>query len=279
MAYPISNRRAGLTVDYFSIRRQVGVYLEIGLAHELWDDEQAEVVDDIIRDGLSLYYHPPVLTEPYAIGATEPHEWSFMRPTWTFKTQDDQRRVPLPEDFDRPISDLTYPDSTDSGQYPIQFTSPAKLRALEYQDDWTSYPRFAAIEPLETQGDSPQTLVLVLHPTPSGVFTLSLIYQSNGRMISSDHPYPMGGQIHGPGITQACVAVAEFVKTGESGPMYERFMGMLAANVSRDYHRGGRILGYNGNSLTSSPSGRAEVRRLDGLFYDTPLVQGTDYSG
>jgi hypothetical protein len=278
MTYPISNRRTSFTIDYHAIRRQVGAYLEIGYSHEEWDDEQAETVDDIIRDGLHLYYNPPVLEEPYATGMTESHQWSFLRPTWTFKTQAAQRRYPLPVDFESPIGDITYPASSSSAYAPIPFTSAARLRALEYQNESQTNPEFAAVDPRESQGAGAQELDLILHPTPDAVYTLALQYQSVGRVIDSTTTFPLGGVLHGPAIMQACLAIAEFRKTGDEGPMWKQFMRLLTANIIRDRQRGARLIGYNGDNMLGNPISRGQMRRLGGLFYDTVLYGGVAYT-
>ena len=256
----------------------VGEYLEIGKGHEEWDDEQNEDVDDIIRDGIQIYYYPPMLESPYAAVPQELHEWSFMRPTWTFKTASDVRRYPLPENFERPVGTITFTSPDNQGYAPINFVSPSSLRAADAAAEMTSYPLLAAIEPGESTGDAPQELLLVLHPTPDAVYTLSLQYQAMGRMLTEDHPYPMGGQIHGPAILQSCLAVAEFRKTGDLGPMHQRFMQLLSSNVVRDRQRGGKVLGYNGNPMTTSVTAQGQLRDSGMLFYDVALYNNTDYS-
>ena len=278
MVYPISNRQTTLTVDYFDIRRQVGAYLGIGYSDKEWDDEQNETVNDIIREGLQNYYFPPMLVEPYASAVQEVHEWSFLRPTWTFDTEGGERRYPLPSDFERPIGNLTYPDSDNTFYSPIKFTSASRLRSLEYQTNFTSYPQFSAIEPGESQGDDPQELVLVLHPTPDAAYSLSLQYQAHPKTINADHPFPLGGQMHGPGIMASCLAVAEVRQDGIEGIMNKKFMEVLASNIVRDRQRGAILMGYNGNG-SANVSGRGTVRYFNGLFYDNVTYAGGSFPG
>jgi len=97
--YPISNRAETLQIDFHYIQRQVGQYMEYGYNAGEWDDEQIQVVQEIIDEGIRQFYFPPVLPPEYALGADKPHEWSFMRPTWEQTTVGSQRRYPLPPDF------------------------------------------------------------------------------------------------------------------------------------------------------------------------------------
>jgi len=255
MPYPVSNRRTTFTVDFHYIRRLVGEYLEIGMGEEELDTEQNEVILDIIKDGLQLYYYPPLIEDGAA------HEWSFMRPVTRFNTVGDQRRYPLPDNFERLIGNITrgVPEST--SYFPISLTTSSRLRSLDALERTTGYPQYAAIEPAESTNDAPQTLILVLHPTPDASYSLEFQYQALGTMIDKDHPYPLGGQLHGPGILHACLSVAEFRKTGDQGPMHNRFMQVLAANIARDRQRGARIVGYNANNAGGEVISRAQLRR------------------
>lgn len=278
MTWPISNRANNLQVDYHYLRRQVGKLLRYGYNHAEWDDEQNEAVDEIIDEGLRSYYYPPPLPPPYAVAASEAHEWSFMRPIWQFTTEAAQRRYPLPSDWERPIGRLTYPDTDNDFYAPIKFTSSSRLRSLEYQTNFTSYPQFAAIEPGESQGDAPQELVLVLHPTPDSAYRLQCQYQAQARRIDEDHPFPLGGQIHSQGILASVLAVAEFRSTGNQGPQYQRFLERLASNIVRDQQRGARVLGYNHNGYSTVKS-RGRLRDFDGLYYNDPTYEGQSYPG
>ena len=265
--YPISNRQEGLGHDYHSISRRVGAYLQHGLSKAQWPDDVRETVDDIMREGALQYYFPEVLPEPFAQGASSPHRWSWLRPVWTLTTQGDQREYNLPQDFESPIGHLTFPDSTSSFYVPLRQAASTRLRSLEFQTQFTSHPEYYAIDSKESQGDSPQTQVVILHPTPNGEYKLKLQYQSSGREMTPEHPYPLGGHIHSHGILASCLAVAEARKTGDpNGPLYRRYMQILTSNVLRDYERGAQTLGMWQNSVTQELS-RARIRESGGIFY------------
>ena len=277
--YPISNRAQDLQIDFFYLQRQVGKYMDYGYNAAIWDDEQEQAVQEMIDEGIRQYYFPPPLPPQYAIGMRDVHEWSFMRPTWELHSVADQRRYPLPEDFERPISDLCFTETQNDFYAPIKWTSASRLFKLEFQDNFTTYPQFAAIEPVRSDGDGPQLLQLVLHPTPDSSYELTCQYQAQARRVTAEHPYPLGGQVHGPGILASCLAIAELRKMGADGPMYTKFLERLAGNIARDHERqGAALLGYNGNGSTAF-IGRGEARRSGGLYYSEVLYGNTSYSG
>ena len=278
MIWPINNRSDSLQIDYHYIRRLIGKLLGYGYNHATWNDEQIQEVQEIIDEGLRQYYYPPVLPAPYAVSAMEAHEWTFMRPTWEFETAADQRVYALSADFEHPIGPISYRDVGDYYGGPIHFAPPAYVRELENRQDYTSPPEIAAVFPAESAGDDPQQLELVLHPTPDSRYYLALQYQSHGIRITEDHPFPLGGQLHGPGILASCLAVGEFRVLGQHGPKYDAFMQKLASNIARDRKRGSQIIGYNGNGITSISS-RSEARRMDAVYYDNVTFGGARYDG
>ena len=276
--YPISNRPQDLQIDFHYIQRQVAYYMYQQYNVAVLDDEQVQAIQEIIDEGVRQYAYPPILPPQYALGAQHVHEWSFMRPTFQLLTAADQRRYNLPAEWERPIGDLCFTSTENDFYTPIKFTAASRLRKLEYQDNFTAFPQYAAVEPAESQGDAPQTLVLVLHPTPDSEYELTVQYQAQIMRLTAEHPYPLGGQSHGPGFLASCLAVAELRKNGADGPMYQKFMEKLAGNVVRDAERGAALLGYNGNGGMSCPS-RGQVRDAQGIYYQETLYGNTSYSG
>jgi hypothetical protein len=278
MVWPISNRAESLQIDFFYIQRQVGKYLDYDYDPALWDDEQTQAVQEIIDEGVRQYYFPPVLPPAYAAGARHVHEWSFMRPIFRLETKGTQRRYPLPEDWERPVGNLAYVNTANDFYQPIQWTSSSRLRNLEYQSNFTTYPQFAAYEPDESQGDGPQTQILVLHPTPDSSYELSCQYQSLARRLTKEHPYPLGGQMHGRGFLASCLAAAELRLQGAEGPMFAKFLQVLASNIVRDEERGAKLLGYNGNT-ENVIRGRGMLRGVGGIYYSLATYDGNSFPG
>lgn len=278
MPYPIQNRADSLEIDFHSIRRQVGKTIGIGYSHEEWDDEQAQEVQDIIDEGMRQAYYPPPLPQPYSMKSDTVHEWSFMQPTLEFSTESDIRRYPLPSDFERPIGNVAYADTNDSYP-PIQFAPAARLRGLEARTDYQAPPSFAAIEPGELDGSGPQTLVLVLHPTPDAEYPMALVYQAHGRRLTEESPYPLGGQPFGPVALASCLAAAEMKILRQPGPAAKNFVQTLAGAIARDRQRGPALLGYNGD-MSINVFGRGTVRRMGGLYSSQDATyNGVAYTG
>ena len=278
MTFPISNRATSLQIDYFYLQRQVGKYLGYGFSSAEFDDEQVQLIDEIIDSGCRAYYYPPLLPPPYSYGAASPHEWSFMRPAFTFNTAASQRRYVLPPTWERPIGRFTNQDENATFYHPIEFTSPSRLRQLDNLENFTSYPRYAAVEPGESTGEAPQELILVLHPTPDSTYTLSIQYQAHARKLTTSQPFPRGGQPHGEGILAAVMAIAELRFTGAEGVYHQKFMERLASNIARDHQRGAKVMGYNGNGGVSR-RGRGSLRDASGLFYEDTTYGGNSYPG
>lgn len=264
--FPLDNRAVDLTVDFFLLRRRIGQELGYGYNHATWDDVQNQEVLEVLDEGLRQYYEPPPLPPPYAITSGVVHEWSFMRPIYKFRTAPNQRIYRLPENFERPIGEIYY--EIDEGDYygPIPFSSAPRLMKLENRQEQQSPPRYAAIKPAESTGETPQEQELVLHPTPDDTYKLQFQYQAWARRLTEKQPYPLGGQTHGAGILGSCLASAEARKLNASGPRYMQFMELLAANIIRDTQRGAAVLGYNGNDRRVV-YGRGENRDLGGVFY------------
>jgi len=142
---------------------------------------------------------------------------------------------------------------------------------LENRQEEQSPPRYASIQPAESTGLEPQKQELVLHPTPDSDYGLQFQYQAVARRLTEDQPYPLGGQMHGPGILSACLAAAEMRMTGAQGSQYMNFLSILAGNIIRDTQRGAGVLGYNGNNTSRSLFGRGSVRDYGGIFYQDVL--------
>lgn len=278
MPWPLDNRSQDLHIDLHYLRRIVGFYLDLGYDREQWDDEQREAVDEMVDEGCRQYYYPPQLTQPWAYTTEHVHEWSWMRPTWEFDTAAEQRRYELPPDFERFIGQISFRDNDGDYYGPLEITSAGRLRALENRQNYKSVPAIAAVEPKAMVGNNPQGQVLALHPTPDAVYRLQAQYQAIARRLTEEQPYPLGGQIHGPGILASCLAVAEFRKLGAQGPAWQKFMTTLASNIIRDQSRGADILGYNGNARTEV-WGRGTARRIGGVFYRDATYGGNLYSG
>jgi len=273
-SFPVTNRRDDLTIDLHYLRRRVGLEMFQNYNYADMDDMQQQEVSEAIDDGLRQYYAPPAVPALDGTRQALVHSWSFMRPTWRMSTASTQRTYPLPENFENPLGDMYYEE--DEGEHDsIQYVSTIRTLRLEARTEDSAPPRYYSIEAVESTGETPQGQQLVLHPTPDTTYKLQLQYQAVARKLTEEQPYPLGGQFHGPGLLASCLAVAEARKQGAQGPRYQEFISTLAGNISRDTQRGASLLGYNGNNRRYFGYGRADLRRVDGIYYDN--VRYGDY--
>lgn len=277
MPFPIENRSDSLTVDWFQVSREVGNALGLGRDRALWGDEEREVVQEIIDEGVRSYLYPSAIDKPYNV-PNDVHEWSFMRPLYQMLTATDQREYDLPENFDYMLGEVTFVDDDNDYYGPLRQMSAERLRMLYNTERTTAVPRVCAVRSEPSTGDGPQRQILILHPTPDSEYDLHFQYQATGIRLDEDHPYPPGGQKHSSGFLASCLAAAEMRMTGQQGPAYRRYMELVTANIERDRERGAQFLGYNGN-LRGSIMGRGEARRLGFIFYNDTTVGGQLYSG
>jgi hypothetical protein len=272
--FPQDNRAESLEIDLHLLRRRVSQMMFGKINWAELNDVQRQEVDETIDEGLRQYYFPPPLPPPFAIVMDMVHEWSFMRPFHEFQTSPNQRTYPLPANFERPIGEIYYQADEDDYYGPIPFTNSTRTLKLANRQEEQSPPRFASINAAQSTGVDPQVQELTLHPTPDAEYGLTFQYQAVARRLTEDQPYPLGGQMHGPGILASCLAAAETRMTGSQGSRYMTFLSMLAGNIARDTQRNAGVLGYNGNNRSYRAWGRGEVREYGGVFY-----QDVDYGG
>src|SRR4030067_839350 len=70
-----------LTVDYTTLRREIGRFLGYSRDSAEWDADQTTDVADILTSGLRRYLSPPPVS-----GERYSHEWSFLSPVATLTT-------------------------------------------------------------------------------------------------------------------------------------------------------------------------------------------------
>lgn len=278
MVFPLSNRADTLNTDFHYLQRRIGQYLGIGRSPADFDDEQITEIQDIIDEGIRQYAYPPPIAPQYGVGMDQTHEWQFLRPFYEFQTADGQRRYLLPETFEDVIGNVSY-DADDTNYTGYLQRYPAnRLQILENRETGNAPPEFFAIEPRSSDGTSPQRYQIVLHSTPDDVYTLHFQYQSQLLQVTENNPYLPGGQSHGSGFYHSCMAVAEMRKIGQQGPWWQKFMQILSANIMRDRRRVPDVLGYNDNNMRGALYGRGSLRRRGGIYYDTLLINGSEFT-
>ncbi len=244
------------TTDYALVKSEIAHF--IGKDEERWDSKTAFAVESSIRKGIENVVHNGV------------HQWSWMRPTYRFRTADGQRRYTLPLDFEQFIGDI-YFDGTDYKNDAITQLPAGRLAQLYTEYESTGVPTNFALEVDAHDGTTQQQQIVVLHPTPDGEYPLVGPYQVGPiRSLNDDRPWFPGGPEQHDLFIAACLAAAE--SKFLDGPVTDKrdaFKSALAAAVGRDYRRQPRNLGQMG--------GR-RGRRRDGYRWKlgTTYLGGTD---
>lgn len=259
-----------LAVDYNRLRVTLGREAGYGTDYSDWDTDQADVIDEAIRRGLAMYYHPPI-----APGQTQVYVWSWLRPVWYMQTVSDQRRYDLPDCFERFDGRLFFRGSMQQNYPPIELTSLQMVSELESGGGEAGTPTLAALEPVLGNGTEAQRYVLVLHPTPDSSYDLGAVIVAKQTMLSTSNPVPLGGDSHAELLTLACLAkLDEILDNGQSTYM-QQFAMRLAADIGMDIRRGGNYFGYMGDGSHPGNVPRSELR--DALYTQPTTYEGSDW--
>ena len=260
----------GPMVDYFYLSRRVARILALPVDPADWTEEQTAEVNDLIHEGLRMFYTPPIADH----GGE--HVWTFMNPTTYLTIEANKRWYDLPYDFDHMDPDGTFTYAEDDKAYPpIPLTSESRLRKLDFQSDYTAYPRFAALRVAGTTGEVPEHWEVGFFPTPDKEYLLQYTYHAVPHPISRVRPYPVGAASHGQLILLAVEAAAEMYEQDGPGHRHQRFMQQLASEIAKDRRRGARILGYNGDGgRWRWPGRRSEI-----CYQDYVTYKGQQYLG
>ena len=166
-----------------------------------------------------------------------------------------QRDYDLPDNFGAIQGPLTFTTNTYYDEVPI--VGEGQIRALRQGSNITGFPKYAAIRPIVGDGTTGQRFEILFHPAPDGTYTLKYAYTPLLDVLSSDYPYPMGGETHGETILESCLAVAERRLDDEMELHYQQFMERLRASVDLDRKANTpEWLGYNGDSSSDYTSMR-----------------------
>ena len=253
---------------YSSLRSDVGGVMAFGSNFYSWTHEQASVADQILSDGMLLFYRPP------AVGGLRPHAWRFLHPTTTLATVADTWQYDMPSTFGSMEGTMTF--DPDEGWAEIVMVGENKIRELRQSSSATSsgIPRFGAIRPKSTVAGTLQEYELLLFPTPDDAYTLTYRYMAVPARLSASNPYPLGGDIHADTVRAACLAAAELHKDKAQGPLYKAFLDRLAASIAHDLRVSGEsLLGYNGDGSDKEHQ-QVRVSRSDYITFNGVLYTG-----
>lgn len=226
--------------DYSLVKSEIASF--IGTPENRWDNRTRVDVDSAIRRGIETVVHN-------AMG----HQWTWMRPTYRFMTEDGTRRYTLPLEFEQFIDSISF--DGENYQYPPITQLPAsRLMQLYSEYSSTGVPTNYALEVASHDGETEQHQELVLQPTPDGEYQLYGQYQVGPiRRLTSARPYFPGGPENRELFIAACLAMAEskFLDAPNTDKQ-QQFQSALVAAISRDYRRQPRNLGQMGGMRSRS---------------------------
>lgn len=267
------NEERTLNVDYATLKYRIGRELGLPENEGKWFDGQRRDVDEVIRDGFRLFYTPPQVDQ------FPPHEWSFTNPTRTIKTTEGTRWYDLPIDFSvlNAAGSITCTDAN-QGYLPLSIVSSSLLSEYQTAEGASNgTPLRVATRQKNSDGSAPQRWEMGFDPTPNGEYEFAYQYHAMPYMVTTEHPYPLGGAEHGQCILLACLAAAELFEFGQRGDAHVAFLDKLKSDIAHDARRAPATLGYGGVSRRGGWRDRYGVSRCSGWSSNSVTYRGTSY--
>lgn len=254
-----------LTVTLDDLKNAVAVELGYGESYSDCGDGEKTVIDALIIRGQRRFYRPPPVRGKV-------HQWSFMRPLFTFTTVAEQWEYPLPAEYAGFDGDVTRVDQ-DSLYSKLESTMESNIRRWRTQDDTSGEPRYFSIIAMAHDRTHGQRYQMMLYPTPSEAVELQFRMLINPQAITKFAPFPYGGTQYGEAILASCLAIAELSRDGVMGTRHADWMTQLdsAILLDQDVHEPD-VLGLNlDGSIRRCNRG---PRRTDGF---TVTYNGVEY--
>lgn len=186
-----------------------------------------------VDGGLNMFYVPPPIP-----GERSPHAWSFLHPEKDIEFSPGVQSYTLPDDFggfEPGTTQVFFRSSSTTIGCPLALVSITKIRAMRSGGDTEGQPTMAAHVVMGSDGEEPQRHALEVWPTPSVSGVCVVPFYSNPYQLTSDKPYPLGGQPHANAIKAAVRAYMELDREKlVNGPRYAQFMLALTSSVWHD---------------------------------------------
>lgn len=151
----------------------------------------------------------------------------------------------MPDNFGGVIEDIRF--DSDNNYSGLTERPEGDILRMRSTGSGDGIPCVYAVRPKSSTGETGQRYELLVWPTPSSTYTLTIKYITLRDKLSSTYPYPLGSAVHAETILSAVMAEAEMEKFGEPGPHEIRFMKRLAASVAADKLIKPKKFGYNGD--------------------------------
>lgn len=236
--WPIEEANGTLQITKAYLKRLIGRIMNFGPHPAGWNHKQSSEVAIVLDRGLRQFYDPVIVNSLHS------HEWSFMRPLYTFSTVADQYIYDMPDDFVMLLGPILFSPETTTLMEQMEEMPLYKVRQL-LQVDSGGRPRVCAINSKVAPGIGGVRWELWLAPKPDAEYSLTLQYKSDPLAMSDEATLPYGGQSHYETVIEACLAAAEAFQE-KKGMHNNRFLELLAASISRDQKQSSPDwIGYN----------------------------------
>jgi hypothetical protein len=221
-------------MTFDKIRKRLGLKRGYGSVIENWNDQEKELIENFIADGLEMFYNQ------------SSYEWSFMTPVEDLTIVEGTTELALPLSFGFLAGDIYFASSSGASM-PMELMNPPKVMMQRQLDSTrTGRPQVCAIDeraPSQTHG---QRKYLIFWPEADDDYDIQLRFSVLPEMLSTNNQYPWGAAAHGQTILQACMAKSE---------QFDEVMGlqtnlyMISLEASKNYDRRvkAQTIGYSGD--------------------------------
>ena len=203
-------------------------------------DAEQVMLDRIVNNGYRQFLYP-LASEGIEAG----YEWSFLRPSTTLDTAEDDAEQDLPDDFGRLIDGFTFEADA---QVPsiLADVGEGKIRKLRERIDESGRPRVAAIRIKAGTGALGQRREVMWYPIPDDAYPLGYKYAALINKLTTENLYPVGSMKHGETLRLSILAMASATLNDERGPHWDDFVRALAGSIARDKKEGAKFFGNVG---------------------------------
>jgi len=221
---------SALTVLYQDLVDAVG-YLLFG-AREVYPTADLDVIHRAIDSGYSNFLRA---------GGT--YEWRFLRPVASITLVAGVSNYALPDDFGSPLAGFEF--APDSGYSGVEITNQGLVSSLLAISSSQGTPSAAVIKSLPMDGTAGQRYGVDFYPTPDKEYVLTYEYNLIASYrIRAETPYPLGGQLHGETIKEACLAEAENSVEDSADIHTQKYQAFLAQSIAADKRHTPKTLGF-----------------------------------
>lgn len=133
--------------------------------------------------------------------------------------------------------DMWYEQGQDDGYPVIQERALSQVLTWLQNDPYNDRPTKFALWAKDFDATEGSKRQLVVYPTPNAAYVYKAEMILRPTKISAVNQYPVGGEVLGAVITEACLAAAERNFDEQPGPHTQRFQELLAAAIKSDQEK------------------------------------------